>query len=86
MNVRQVEELVAAHKKGDRPSDPKDPDLAIKRIALALRAGAIAQLRHARQAMSVEVASFGDDSDLIVALCAAYFSDGQADQVVRVTS
>jgi len=80
MNVRQVEELVAGHEKGDRPSDLKDPDLAIKKITLELRAGATAQLRQARQAISAEVGSFVDDSDLIEALCAAYFAGGEADQ------
>ena len=45
MNVRQVEDLVASHKRGDRPSDPKDPDLAIKKVTLELRPGATAQLR-----------------------------------------
>ena len=66
--------------KGDRPSDPKDPGLAIKKITLELRAGATAQLRQARQAISAEVGSFVDDSDLIEALCAAYFAGGEADQ------
>ena len=66
--------------KGDRPSDPKDPGLAIKKITLELRAGATAQLRQARQAISAEVGGFVDDSDLIEALCAAYFARGEADQ------
>jgi len=80
MNVRQVEELVAGHEKGDRPSEPKDPDLAIKKVTLELRAGATAQLRQARQAISAEVGSFVDDSEMIEALCAAYFAGGEADQ------
>jgi len=80
MNVRQVEELVAGHAKGDRPSDLKNPDLAIAKITLELRAGATAQLRQARQAISAEVGSFVDDSDLIETLCAAYFAGGEADQ------
>jgi len=80
MNVRQVEELVAGHEKGDRPSDPKDPDLAIKKITLELRAGATAQLRQARHVISAETGGFVDDSDLIEALCVAYFAGGEADQ------
>ncbi len=80
MNVRQVEDLVAGHAKGDRPSDPKDLDLAITKITLELRAGATAQLLQARQAISAETGSFVDDSDLIEALCAAYFAGGEADQ------
>ena len=80
MNVRQVEELVAGHVKGDRPSDPKDPELAIKKITLELRPGAIAQLRQARQAMAAELGGFVDDSDLIEALCGAYLAGGAADQ------
>ena len=80
MNVRQVEDLVAGHAKGDRPSDLKNPDLAIKKVTLELRAGATAQLRQARQAISAETGGFVDDSDLIEALCAAYFAGGEVDQ------
>ena len=80
MNVRQVEELVAGHKKGDRPSDATDPDLVIKKVTLELRAGAAAQLRQARHAMAAELGSFVDDSDLIEALCAAYLAGAEADQ------
>src|SRR5258706_2871071 len=50
-NVRQVEEMVAGHRKGDRPNDPKDETLRKHVIVLEVERTAFAEWREARTAL-----------------------------------
>lgn len=80
MNVRQIEQLVAGRRIGDRPGDPRDPDLAIRRVTLELLASGDAKLRQARQIIAGEHDGFLDDNAFIEALCTAFLDGGEADQ------
>ncbi len=80
MNVRQVEQLVAARAKGDRPGDARDPELETRKVAFELRGSTLARLRQARQVLAAENDGFLDDDAFIEALCTAVLDGGEADQ------
>jgi 5-methylcytosine-specific restriction endonuclease McrA len=80
MNVRQVEQLVSARAKGDRPGDDRDPELAVKRVTFEVRAGTDAKLRQARQVLAAEHDGFLDDDAFLEALCTAVLDGGAPDQ------
>ncbi len=61
MNVHQIERAVAGHVPGDRPDDPKQPDLKVRNIKLPLPTELYAMWRQARVALEQEVgAQLGD--------------------------
>ncbi len=70
-NVRQIEELVAGHRRGDRPDDPADPDLRRHNVHLDLCAEVFARLRQARATLADEHGHHLDDDQLVTALCEA---------------
>ncbi len=70
-NLRQIEELVASHRKGDRPSDPADPDLAPKIIRFEVSTATLARLRQVQQVLADEHGCQLDDDALVAALCGA---------------
>jgi hypothetical protein len=72
-NVREVEELVAGHVRGDDPSDPPDPQAREHRVALELRAETFARLRQARAALTAERGGYVGDDELVEQLCDALF-------------
>src|SRR5205823_6019300 len=53
-NLRQIEDAVACHKKGDRPNDPGDPEIRDRVLRLVLRPEVYAALREARRVLEDE--------------------------------
>jgi hypothetical protein len=70
-NVREVEELVAGHQRGDHPDDPPDPELRRHRVMFELAPETFARLRQARSALADEHGRRLDDDAFIAALCEA---------------
>jgi hypothetical protein len=70
-NLRQIEQAVAGRKRGDRPSDPADPELVAQTIRFDVRPATLALLRQAQQALEAERGERLDDDALIAALCNA---------------
>ena len=65
-NLRQVEQLVAGHKKGNTPDDAPDPKLVKHSVRLELDAESLALFRQARAALSDEMGETLDDKAVIV--------------------
>ncbi len=53
-NLRQVEEIVAKHQKGDRPSDPEDPSLAPRTVSFKVRPATLELLRQVQRQLADE--------------------------------
>ena len=70
-NLRQIEELVADHRLGDRPDDPCDPTARTHVVRFELSAETFALLRQARQTLDNEHGASLDDNALIAELCSA---------------
>ena len=76
-NVRQIEELVAGHKRGDRPTDAPEPDLKPQIVRFEISTATHARLRHAQQVLAEENGGQLDDDAFVAALCDAIL-DGNA--------
>ena len=80
-NLRQIEELVSGKKRGDRPEDPRDPDLRTRVVRLELAPAVFALFRQVQSAMADEHGGHLDDSALMEILCRrALEGDGNADR------
>ncbi|HET9990565.1 MAG TPA: DUF222 domain-containing protein, partial [Kofleriaceae bacterium] len=53
-NVRQIEELVAGRRRGDRPTDPANPDLKPQVVRFEITTATHARLRHVQQVLADE--------------------------------
>jgi hypothetical protein len=82
-NLRQIEELVAGRKKGDRPGDPGQPSARKHKVTLELDAEAFALLRQARQVLADERGGSVDESDLVIAGCSALLERSGSDDSGR---
>ena len=69
--LRQIEELVADHRPGDRPDDPPNPEARTHVVRFELSAETFALLREARTALDDEHGKNLPDDDFIAALCSA---------------
>jgi len=67
-NLRQIEDLVACHKKGDKPDEPGDPEIRDRVLRLVLKPEVYAALREARRVLEDENGGRLDDSQLVAAL------------------
>ncbi|MEO8842313.1 MAG: HNH endonuclease [Kofleriaceae bacterium] len=92
-SVRQVEDLVRTHRKGDLPTDPADPDLKPRRLSFEVSTATDALLRQARQSLANERRRFIEDDEFLAAMAAALLEggandngQGRAKYQVRVTS
>ena len=72
-NLRQIEELVADHRPGDRPDDPPDPEARVRVVRFELSAETFALLRQARAVLDDEHGGHLPDDQFVAALCNAYF-------------
>jgi len=71
LNVRQVEQAVAGHAKGDLPVDPIDPRLVRKTMYLSVRPETEVLFRDARKALEAERGEKLDEDAVMEALCRA---------------
>jgi hypothetical protein len=74
--ARDVEELVADHRPGDRPDDPPVPEVRMRAVRFELWPDTFALLRHARTVLDDEHGRHLDDDEFIAALCGAVL-DGE---------
>jgi 5-methylcytosine-specific restriction endonuclease McrA len=79
--VRQVEDLVRTHRKGDLPTDPADPDLKPRRLQFEVSPATYALLRQARQLLAESCGRFVEDDELVAAMAAALMERPAADTV-----
>lgn len=77
-NLRQIEELVAGHARGDHPDDPKDPSLQPRTVKLQLSPEVFARLRQVQAVLADEQGGRLDDDALVTALCEAALGRGTA--------
>jgi hypothetical protein len=70
-NLRQIEELVADHRPGDRPDDPPDPKARTHVVRFELAAETFALLRQARMVLDNEHGTNLPDDPFVAALCSA---------------
>src|ERR1700712_179995 len=76
-NVRQIEELVAGRRRGDKPTDAPVPDLKPQIVRFEITTATHARLRHVQQVLAEETGGQLDDDTLIAAMCDAIL-DGNA--------
>jgi hypothetical protein len=79
-NLRQIEELVADHRLGDGPADPKDPAARTHVVRFELSASTYARLQQTRQALESERTSSLSDDELVALLCEAALAGGDASE------
>ena len=77
-NLRQIEELVADHRPGDRPDDPPDPEARVRVVRFELSAETFALLRQARAVVDDEHGSHLPDDQFVATLCNAVLDDKPA--------
>ena len=89
MNVRQVEQAVSGHAKGDLPDDPIDPKLVRKTMWLSVRPETEVLFRKAKQVLDKERGEKLDDDAVLETLCRLFMSgtrtSGDAGSVPRGT-
>ncbi len=78
-NLRQIEELVAVHRRGDLPSDPPNPDLAPRVVRFELSPATFALLRQAQQILADEHGRRLDDDELVAILCTSVIEGNRSD-------
>lgn len=78
-SVRQVEDLVRTHRKGDLPTDPADPDLKPRHLHFEVSTATDALLRQARQALANERGRFVEDDEFLAAMATALLEGGAND-------
>jgi hypothetical protein len=76
-NLREIEELVADHRPGDRPDDPPDPEARMRVVRFELSSETFALLRQARTALDHEHGTNLADDEFVAAMCSAVL-DGSA--------
>jgi hypothetical protein len=77
-NLREVEDLVADHRLGDRPDDPKDPKVRTHVVRLEVSADTFALLRQARQVLDDEHGTSLSEDQLAAQLCGAVLDGASA--------
>jgi hypothetical protein len=77
-NLRQIEQLVADRKPGDRPEDPPDPKARMHVVRFELSAATFALLRQARTILDDEHGTNLADDAFVAALCSAVLDDAPA--------
>jgi hypothetical protein len=70
-SLRQIEELVADHRPGDRPEDPPDPQARTHVVRFELAAETFALLRQARTVLDDEHGTNLSDDEFVATLCSA---------------
>ncbi|HUQ05597.1 MAG TPA: HNH endonuclease signature motif containing protein [Kofleriaceae bacterium] len=68
--LREIEDLLSGHRKGDRPADPIDPDLRLRKITLELTPPTMALFREACRRLEEEMGHHLTDDETMAAMCA----------------
>ncbi|HEY5924660.1 MAG TPA: HNH endonuclease signature motif containing protein, partial [Kofleriaceae bacterium] len=77
-NVRDIAALVAGHKKGDTPDDPKDPALLTRDLVFTLDARRQALFEQVRAAYQQERGDYVEDTELFEAMCMRFLAGASA--------
>jgi hypothetical protein len=85
MNVREVEQAVAGHHKGDLPEDPVDPRLVRKNLWISVRPETLVLFREAKQKLDRDRGEKLDEDALLEAMCRVFLS-GQMTQSAAVSN
>jgi hypothetical protein len=80
-NLRQIEELVADHRPGDRPEDPPDPQAHTHVVRFELAAETFALLRQARTVLDGEHGTNLSDDAFVAALCSAALDGAMTSEI-----
>ena len=75
---REIEDLVAGRRRGDRPEDPPDPQATTHVVEIELSAATYALFRETRLFLDEQHPCRLDDDELIAALCEAARDPGSA--------
>jgi Holliday junction resolvasome RuvABC DNA-binding subunit/5-methylcytosine-specific restriction endonuclease McrA len=75
-NLRDIEELVSGHKKGDDPDAPKDPNLVARKRTFELPPQVDALLEQCRSVAADELGTHVDDALLVDMLCRHFLRGG----------
>src|SRR5204862_1102348 len=77
-NLRQIEDLVAGHRAGDRPDDPPDPEARTHVVRFELAAETFALLRQTRTVLDDEHGTNLPDDAFVGALCSTLLDGASA--------
>ena len=69
-SLREIEDLVSGRRKGKRPTDPSEPDLALRPITLELTPPTLALFRDACRRLEDELGHRLTDDEVMAAMCA----------------
>jgi hypothetical protein len=69
--LREIEDMLSGHKKGDRPGDDIDPDLELRKLTLELTPPTMALFRDACRRLEDELGHQLTDDEVMAAMCAA---------------
>ena len=84
-NVRQIEELVAERERGDRPTDPKRPDIRRRDVHFELvRPETRVKLAEKRRQLETEMGMHLDDDQFLDALCGDSPGERARHQIVTI--
>ena len=75
--VREVETMVAGRGVGDRPSDPADASLELRRVVMDLEPEVMAMLLEAKRVLADRCGRQLDDSEMVAAMCEAVLGEGE---------
>jgi len=75
-NLRQIEELLAEREPGDRPEDPRKPDLRLQSVTYRYPPHVIAMIRQCRVKLESELGERVDDAQLGEAMARAFLGGG----------
>jgi hypothetical protein len=86
MNVREVEQAVSEHCKGDLPDDPIDPKLVRKTMWLTVRPETEVLFRKAKQVLEKERGEKLDEDAVLEALCRTFMSGSRTNDDLNLAS
>jgi hypothetical protein len=75
-NLRQIEELLAEREPGDRPGDPRKPDLRLQSVTYRFPPHVIALIRQCRVKLESDLGERADDAQLAEAMAVAFLRGG----------
>ena len=77
-NLRDIEEMVAGHAKGDDPDAPKNPDLMKRKLVVELSPRVDALMQQCRMLAADEIGQHIEDAELVELLCRRFLEPAPA--------